>query len=305
METALCPHSDCTAVSHLECLASDFLGQAEGSSHTSIIPRGGECRSCHTYVLWGDVIRGCYRRHVTPETEIEDAESDTLTRKRTKRSAKTTRPKKTLLAHDSDSDGGELFDIDVSSTEEGEFDILDGPSDTELAPKRHKTNKTAKIARASPVKQAVNSSIKDLPKGATPVCSMSRKLRSPHVSRRLASESGGGSSHATIQIVDVGTAIKGLEHLPSTPSHRETRMHPAVVRNDSVFSQDFEDNSSQSPPAGNYVALDSPKTFKATGSIPTVSPSTPPDSVCGSETGPSLTVQCRASSTPDVIELSD
>jgi structure-specific endonuclease subunit SLX1 len=48
------------AVSHLTCLSQDFLKQSSGT--TEIIPRGGHCKSCHNYILWGDVVRGCYRR---------------------------------------------------------------------------------------------------------------------------------------------------------------------------------------------------------------------------------------------------
>lgn len=48
-----------------------------------MIPRGGTCRSCHKYVLWGDVVRGCFRRRTSDYgTSIEqsaivvDAEQD-------------------------------------------------------------------------------------------------------------------------------------------------------------------------------------------------------------------------------------
>jgi structure-specific endonuclease subunit SLX1 len=58
--TALCPSSCCVAVSHLTCLSQDFLKESSGT--TEIIPRGGHCKSCHNYILWGDVVRGCYRR---------------------------------------------------------------------------------------------------------------------------------------------------------------------------------------------------------------------------------------------------
>ncbi|KAI0634373.1 hypothetical protein C8Q77DRAFT_1056180 [Trametes polyzona] len=73
---ALCPTSGCTAVSHLTCLSRDFLATTPSTS-SDIIPRGGTCKECHSYVLWGDVIRGCYRRRqggVTPEAELEEAD---------------------------------------------------------------------------------------------------------------------------------------------------------------------------------------------------------------------------------------
>ena len=77
LSTALCPTSLCTAVSHLSCLSRHFLDTEPYSSHSDIIPRGGKCNSCHSYILWGDIIRGCYRRRdggVTPDAELEDAD---------------------------------------------------------------------------------------------------------------------------------------------------------------------------------------------------------------------------------------
>lgn len=75
--TALCPTVSCTGVSHLSCLSRYFLDTEPSSSNSDIIPRGGNCKSCHSYILWGDIIRGCYRRRdggVTPDAELEDAD---------------------------------------------------------------------------------------------------------------------------------------------------------------------------------------------------------------------------------------
>ncbi|TFY67031.1 hypothetical protein EVJ58_g1893 [Rhodofomes roseus] len=78
MTMALCPSTDCTGVSHLSCLCADFLEQ-ERTEHSTprklaMIPRGGQCRSCRTYVLWGDVIRGCYRRKGDDAPDPEDSD---------------------------------------------------------------------------------------------------------------------------------------------------------------------------------------------------------------------------------------
>ena len=59
LSTALCPSSNCHAVSHLKCLSQDLINQENQS--TTMVPRGGHCKSCKQYILWGDVIRGCYR----------------------------------------------------------------------------------------------------------------------------------------------------------------------------------------------------------------------------------------------------
>ena len=49
-----------------------------------MVPRGGHCKSCMEYTLWGDVIRGCYRRmrsysltahELSDNLEIQDTKS--------------------------------------------------------------------------------------------------------------------------------------------------------------------------------------------------------------------------------------
>ncbi|KAH7337612.1 hypothetical protein B0J17DRAFT_432336, partial [Rhizoctonia solani] len=82
LRVALCPKGLCTAISHLDCLAQAFLKHP--SNPPGLIPRGGVCESCDQYTLWGDVIRGCYRRArgglqqpaSEPELEEDDNEDD-------------------------------------------------------------------------------------------------------------------------------------------------------------------------------------------------------------------------------------
>jgi hypothetical protein len=38
------------------------------------VPRGGECISCREYTLWGDVIRGCYRRSASGATPVAEGD---------------------------------------------------------------------------------------------------------------------------------------------------------------------------------------------------------------------------------------
>ncbi|KAG9094202.1 Slx4p interacting protein [Ceratobasidium sp. UAMH 11750] len=78
LSIALCPRGGCLALSHLTCLAQSFRGSFPMLT-TTLIPRGGVCKECNKYVLWGDVIRGCYRRarggleQPASEQEIEDS----------------------------------------------------------------------------------------------------------------------------------------------------------------------------------------------------------------------------------------
>ncbi|KAI0772964.1 hypothetical protein BD413DRAFT_38141 [Trametes elegans] len=153
LTTALCPTSTCTAVSHLACLSKSFLAVEPSAFNSDIIPRGGTCSECRTYILWGDVIRGCYRRRdggVTPENEVEDAvdEEDGLghlfeegeeverpprpakaappprTKKRAaRRLPSASKPASTTAASHTSSDEREHFDLDaISSCDEEDSD---------------------------------------------------------------------------------------------------------------------------------------------------------------------------------------
>ncbi|KAF9070888.1 hypothetical protein BDP27DRAFT_573136 [Rhodocollybia butyracea] len=73
LTNALCPHSSCSATAHLLCLSNLFLAQL-GGSDAPLVPRGGSCPSCANYVLWGDVVKGCYRRAAGGAVTVEEDE---------------------------------------------------------------------------------------------------------------------------------------------------------------------------------------------------------------------------------------
>ncbi|KAJ7078857.1 hypothetical protein B0H15DRAFT_526893 [Mycena belliarum] len=76
LNTTLCPATGCMAVSHLSCLAEDFLSSQ--APDTGMIPRGGRCSSCNTYVLWGDIVRGMYRRSAGGALAAPEGDDDAL-----------------------------------------------------------------------------------------------------------------------------------------------------------------------------------------------------------------------------------
>lgn len=103
-----------------------------------LVPRGGTCNECHQYVLWGDLIRGCYRRAEggtgAVQLEVEDelelsaevlVEGSTTRRTGPKGKGKSRAPKKKArrrsLSEGRDSGSGELFDLDAisSGTDDG------------------------------------------------------------------------------------------------------------------------------------------------------------------------------------------
>ena len=92
------------------CLSEHFLNSQ--ITNNGLVPRGGICTSCSTYVLWGDIIRGCYRRMTGGA--IGKYVMLGVRRNKTKRNQKTSTHVETLES----SSEGEHFDLDVSSTEE-------------------------------------------------------------------------------------------------------------------------------------------------------------------------------------------
>lgn len=133
LTTTLCSHPACKAVSHLKCLSRAFLAH-----DTGMIPRGGTCASCRTYVLWGDVIKGSFSRAaggLTPELDDEEVPelyaSEELelelgpehsqaagspAKGKAKAKPAPTKPRK--KSRPPQSSEGELFDFDVSSSDE-------------------------------------------------------------------------------------------------------------------------------------------------------------------------------------------
>ncbi|KAF6760081.1 hypothetical protein DFP72DRAFT_883120, partial [Ephemerocybe angulata] len=81
LTTLLCPHDDCLSISHVRCLSTQFLASKAPSppvyTHQStLIPRGGNCPSCTKYTLWGDLVRGSYRRVLGAAVELPDNDPD-------------------------------------------------------------------------------------------------------------------------------------------------------------------------------------------------------------------------------------
>lgn len=72
LDIAICTAGNCTAVSHLSCLATAF----NAGSVDTIIPRGGTCSSCGQYTTWGDIIKGVYRRKAGRAVTQEDEDLD-------------------------------------------------------------------------------------------------------------------------------------------------------------------------------------------------------------------------------------
>lgn len=106
-------------VSHLTCLSAKFLTQEPSDS--ALLPRGGTCGSCGTYVLWGDVIRGSYRRYqggaAIDEDEEEERSENTASPEPARKpkglkKARNPYPVKPPVFSTADSSEGEVFDLD-------------------------------------------------------------------------------------------------------------------------------------------------------------------------------------------------
>ena len=131
LSTALCPSPNCRAVSHLKCLSQDFIDLED--QPTIMIPRGGNCKSCKQYILWGDIIRGCYRRVPLMDIDTDDnlkvhgRRKLPLRRKRgTSRRRKSLKEKKKQISYSSStsaSHANKIYDLSSSVTSPASEDI--------------------------------------------------------------------------------------------------------------------------------------------------------------------------------------
>lgn len=111
----MCPHGDCGAVAHLQCLAARFLGDGE-----AVVPVEGRCPGCGGTVRWVDVVREATVRVRGGEGEVEGLER------------REERRVKRLMA--GKGKGGEA--VGGETDEEGEMDelvLLDAEEDDEVA----------------------------------------------------------------------------------------------------------------------------------------------------------------------------
>ncbi|KAL1734798.1 hypothetical protein EV714DRAFT_201808 [Schizophyllum commune] len=74
LTTTLCPTTGCMSTAHLMCLSQDWL--AAEPDNQGLIPRGGHCSDCKSYVLYGDIIRGSYRRAAGKAVVLEEDDED-------------------------------------------------------------------------------------------------------------------------------------------------------------------------------------------------------------------------------------
>ncbi|KAJ7124961.1 hypothetical protein C8R44DRAFT_618903 [Mycena epipterygia] len=251
LNTSLCTASGCTAVSHISCLSDDFLSSQ--ATDTGMIPRGGVCSSCHTYVLWGDIIRGMYRRSAggalcEPEGDdddlfLSDIESDAIpepaalksAKARGKAKATASSPKRgrprLLALQEEESSEGEEFDFNVSSSSESEL-----PSPRKRSRPRKNSPDAVDIPGPSPRKRAKERDA-PLPEPTTNV-SPPQKKRAP-------------KSTAPVPSLAPKQAKRGR---PKTPPKKYHTMANPADRD----SSDFFDSDSLGDLGGKIAPLDCP-----------------------------------------------
>ncbi|KAF8523755.1 hypothetical protein BU17DRAFT_85619 [Hysterangium stoloniferum] len=262
LSIALCPTPHCTAYSHVSCLAGSFI-RAGPNPQQTLIPRGGKCDSCRDYILWGDIIRGCYRRRtghegtvVEQSAIIEEAESEdegqmfgSEIERSTKKTAKTKGKGKAAAKRPTSKNartpkkGSQLAALDE---EEGEFFDLDNisgsSSSSPLQGKRHLVNSPSRRLRIPQLSTKGK-------QGATPVkeggifdldnISGSSSSSSPARRQRQLSDSLGHPS----------TRVKST-------AKRKQRVTP--TEEDTFDLDNLSDISSQPSPRKIVTAFDSP-----------------------------------------------
>lgn len=160
-------------MSHLACLSKHFLrAQAHDAESNSMIPRGGDCQGCQKYVLWGDLVRGCYRREQGSAGDIPSEGEDDLksdqsessamdlvyaetpgkAKRRTKLAGKSKSSAKKLLLPSNiavRSESGESFDLDAISSATDDSQGLQVTPKTRGRPRKLQTALSASLSLLS------------------------------------------------------------------------------------------------------------------------------------------------------------
>ncbi|KAI0943467.1 hypothetical protein AcW1_002622 [Taiwanofungus camphoratus] len=245
LTTALCPASNCSAVSHLTCLSQLFLKETAAQSQT--IPRGGECRSCRSYILWGDVIRGCFRRrggaNPVPESEADDEDEEDgygedllgsdsgnndarlLVTTQGVRAASKARPKNIVARVHSTRCGNaseresEFFDLNAisgdSQAEEMEPEVINAP---QQGPKRNLNRPLATEAGPSLPRTPLDTVCQQL--SSNPISPQSARVR------QSAKPRGASSSSKSVAFSEKGD----LARQRAKPSSQDLPMKPAIPK---------------------------------------------------------------------------
>ena len=114
-----------------------------------MLPRGGECPGCNRYTLWGDIIRGCYRRHLGRAVE---ATVDATEEEEGALDDESEMPGKVGLHNPSNEDEHETFDLDAVTVSDDDEEMVVSP------PKRKPRKQSS--ATSPPTKRSVGRSRK-------------------------------------------------------------------------------------------------------------------------------------------------
>lgn len=236
------------AVSHLTCLSQDFLKQSSGT--TEIIPRGGHCKSCHNYILWGDVVRGCYRRlpqavgdeHpdvATDDMFLSDEDHEGLDLPEKRKSSARSRSMSSLKPRSNSRRKGNI----ASQSSEGElFDftnIVSSPDSEETPVKR----KPGRPRKHTPPPQTVS-----------PISKGQILPQSPNVANRKrkkdAAETLAFVARDSVDVIDITSGSEDGGILPSdtfrTPSKRKGKEKEVLPTSSEGEIFNLDDSSSSS-----------------------------------------------------------
>ncbi|KAG6857790.1 hypothetical protein H0H87_004206 [Tephrocybe sp. NHM501043] len=261
LSTALCPSRSCTAVSHITCLSKKFLDSTSAS--TAFIPRGGTCPSCNTYILWGDIVRGSYRRVAggvsavdenilnLAEDELFASDSESCptpqllgkktSKQRIKATTSGTRKSRAIAALSSE---GELFDFDDTSTSSHELNATPKkrgrPSKAPLSsPLNQKRKPEAPISTNTPGQKGAPSSlhrIGDLSEGELFDSDLSSAEDAPQKRSQRSTLATTGSSLATTLKAGLGPMVPRERGRP--PKVRPTENLPITAHTVSIKRSD-------------------------------------------------------------------
>lgn len=132
----ICPHANCSAVSHIQCLSTVFLYREDGDGGRKIIaPIDGPCPTCNTRTKWRDLVQELSLR-LRGQKEVEQL-------------SKPTRKRKSDDANESDDETSAVEDEEMSGFIELEEEISREVEESAMASENKKS--PARKKQKSPI----------------------------------------------------------------------------------------------------------------------------------------------------------
>ena len=120
----LCPRAHAIrSLAHIACLSEHFYTRGPPRA-APLIARGSACPTCSTWVSWGDIVKGMYRRKAGRAVQVEDDDHELVEKPGARHSGRGAGPACCVctVGQEGEADGSEWYSSNHRQTETQQVD---------------------------------------------------------------------------------------------------------------------------------------------------------------------------------------